>query len=89
MEETMATLKKVQVTLELPADMARLSKDEVDSLKNIFKTEVANVLSSKVPESLLSIIIRNTKPGGGGGSGLMASKKSSKPRKAVAKKKKR
>lgn len=81
----MATMKKVQVTLELPADMSKLSKDEVDNLKKIFKTEVANVLSSKVPESLLSIIIRNTKPGGGG-SGLMATSKKPKAGKAAGKK---
>jgi hypothetical protein len=82
----MATMKKVQVTLELPADISKLTKDEIDNLKKIFKTEVANVLSSKVPENLLSIIIRNTKPSSGGGSELMSTFNKPKPGKAAGKK---
>ncbi len=79
----MASSKRVQITVEFPEELAKLSKEEADRLKGIFKTEAANILSGKVRESLLTTVIRNTKPGGGGGSPLAgvsrgAAKKSSK-----------
>lgn len=71
----MASSKKVQVTLEIPAEIAKLSQEELGRLRSMFRTEMANVLSNKLSESQLSIVIRNTKPGGGGTLSLTASKK--------------
>jgi hypothetical protein len=74
----MASSKKVQITLELPAEITKLSREEVSRLREIFRTEIANVLSSRVPESLLATIIKNVNSGGGTKSeSTSASKKSS------------
>lgn len=62
----MASKRTVQITVEFPEELAKLNRDEVNRLKSMFKTETANILSSIVPETLLSIKIRNTRPGGGG-----------------------
>lgn len=77
----MATSKKSKVTVEIPADLVKLSKKEAEDLKSLFRTQVANMLSAKLPDTLLSITIINTPktPGGGGGTPLnLASKKAAK-----------
>lgn len=78
--------RRVQITVELSEDLGRLTKEEADRLKETFSAETANVLSSKAPQGLLSIVIRNTRPGGGGGALTTSRGGGSKARKGGAKK---
>ena len=57
----MAQAKKTQIVIEIPESLAKLSKTEADRLKQVFRTEVLNVLSAKAPGALFSITTQNTK----------------------------
>ena len=78
--------RRVHITVEFPEELAKLTREEANRLKETFKTETANLLSNKVPQGLLSITIRNTRPGGGSALALTADKGGSKSRKGGAKK---
>jgi translation initiation factor 2B subunit (eIF-2B alpha/beta/delta family) len=75
----MPSSKKNRITLEFPAEIAQLTKEEAASLRKIFRTQMANVLSDKVPADLLSIVITNPLSGGGeSAAASSASKKTTK-----------
>ena len=63
--------KPIRVVVEFPRDIELLSRQESDHLRDLFRTELASVLSAKERESLAAFEFENVtkpprKPGGGG-----------------------
>ncbi len=69
--------QNVRVIVEFPAGMRKLSKQQADSLKNLFRTRLANIVDAEVADSLAFLEFENVTPPISGGS-LAAKKAGSK-----------
>lgn len=60
--------QKVKIIVEFPEGMRKLTKQEANRLKQAFNTELANTVSAKPLESVLSLEIDNINRTAGGSS---------------------
>jgi hypothetical protein len=59
--------QNVKVIVEFPAGLHKLNKQQTDSLKSIFRTQLANVLGAEGADRLADMDFENVTKGPGGG----------------------